>query len=520
MGNSGQCKFIEKTVEINVGVIHRGNAPVPWNAFGDSRGASIGKAFSNQESISNIFAAKLALDEGYLKSELPMFWETFQQYQKACVQVKSGTTAGSGILYFYSETQVIVVTAAHVINGNSGIKIVLEKDYETTRKRNVVKAKQVTITLQEPVIKFKPGEDAAVIFLKTVDSQYVIEKVLRKEEFPCPSRALNFPNESFMAIHYASGEHKKVSVGERISSNYQQLKEQFHIDGGPGASGAPLFNSKGDAVAILKSRDQKYDAMRNVIPNVEIERVINYNTDASQEQNIFELYEGKKFSEILLENRERLENVKPVLSQEDRDTIESMTVFDCLGVGGQHGETRKYSKIKRIESDHFPPYDAYKQLYKKENCPRQIKAIFDKYSGKRRGETQLPAITIPYVIHRKLDTTGSRSQSVKFRSAQAKYIAAGNTCEAIKKNFDNYSIKGLFKRSNYNCTDSVFNALLDKYLKGFKTALKQHEEHGFLDEDGRTFLEGYIEDLVYNDYYSEQLDDPRIISFNFPFEVN
>ena len=507
MGNSGPCKFIEETVEINVDVIHRGNAPVPLNAFDDSHGASIGKAFSNQESISNILAAKFALHEGYLKSDLPMFWETFQQYQKACVQVKSGTTAGSGILYMHSEKQVIVVTAAHVINGNSSIKIALEKDYETTKKRNVVKAKQITITLQEPVIKFKPGEDAAVIFLNTTDSQYLIDIV---KEFPCPSRRLTLSEHAsgfFMAIHYADGDgaYKKVSVGEvgRPSGNVQQLKEQVNIDGGPGASGAPLFNFEGDVVAILKSKERNSDGIRNFTPNVDIEGELhNFNTNASHEQNIFEFNEGTKFNETLLKNRERL----------DSDSIvESLTVFDCLGVGGKHEDTRKYWRKGKIESDHFPPYDAYNQLYEKENCPSQIKAIFDKYGGKRRGENELPAITIPYFIHRKLDTTASSSQSKNFRSCQANDIASGNTREAIKKNFDNYYMKGLFKRSNYNCTDSGFGALLGKYLKGFKTALKQHEELKFLDEGERTFLEGYIEDLVYDNH--NRLKETEKIAF-------
>ena len=524
MANSAESNVGEETVNINLNVVRQEYTVVPSNFNDDSCGAPIDDAHSSHEKISNIFAAKLAVDRGDFKSNLPKFWETFQQYQKACVQVKSGTTAGSGILYLYSETQVIVVTAAHVINGNSSIKIVLEKDYKTTKNPNVVKAKQVTITLQEPDIKFKPGEDAAVIFLNTTDSQYLIDIV---KEFPCPSRPLTLSEHAsgfFMAIHYADGDgaYKKVSVGEvgRSSGNFQQLKEQVNIDGGPGASGAPLFNFEGDVVAILKSKEKNYDGIRNVITNVEIERIINYNTGAtaSHEQNIFEFNEGVKFNKTLSDIRKDLR--KSDLNQEDLDSIESLAVFKCLGVGGKHGDTRKYSRKWKIESDHFPPYDAYNQLYEKENCPSQIKAIFDKYSGKRRGENGLPAITIPYVIHRKLDTTASSEESRNFRSAQAEDIAAGNTCEAIRKNFDNYSIKGLFKRSNYNCTDSEFDALLGKYLKGFNTSLKQHKEHGFLDEGRRTFLVGYIEDLVYNDYDSEQLDDPRIISFNFPFELN
>ena len=501
MANSAECNVEEETVEIKLDVNHQNSTVVPFNFYDDSCGAQIGDAHSSHEKISNIFAAKLAVDGDDFKSKQPKFWETFQQYQKACVQVKSGTTAGSGILYMHSEKQVILVTAAHVINGNSGVKIVLETD---------------EITLQEPDIKFKPGEDAAVIFLNTTQSQYLIDIV---KEFPCPSRHLTLSEHAsgfFMAIHYADGGHKKVSVGEvgRPRGNVQQLKEQVNIDGGPGASGAPLFNIEGDVVAILKSSDRACDGIRNFIPiyNVEIEGELhNFNTNASHEQNIFEFNEGTKFNETLLKNRERLKKEKSV--PKDFDSVaESMTVFDCLGVGGKHGDTRKYSRIGKIESDHFPPYDAYNHLYeKKEDCPSQIKDEVRKRRGKRRGENGLPAITIPYFIHKKLDTTLSGN----FRSDQAKDIASGNTCVAIRKNFDNYSKKGLFKRSNYNCHYSVFNALLGQYMKGFEQALGKHKELGFLNESDRVFLVGYIEALVYNDYDSEQLDNTKIISFNF-----
>jgi hypothetical protein len=497
MANSAECNVEEKTVNINLNVVRQEYTVVPSNFHDDSCGAPIEDAHSSHEKISNIFAAKLAVDRGDFKSNLPKFWETFQQYQKACVQVKSGTTAGSGILYMHSEKQVIVVTAAHVINGNSGVKIVLEKDYETTGNPNVVKAKQVTITLQEPDMKFKPGEDAAVIFLNTTDCQYLIDIV---KEFPCPSRHLTLSEHAsgfFMAIHYADGDgaYKKVSVGEvgRPSGNVQQLREQVNIDGGPGASGAPLFNFEGDVVAILKSKERNYDGIRNFTPNVDIEGELhNFNTNASYEQNKFEFNEGTKFNETLLKNRERLGKKNSV--PKDFDSVaESMTVFDCLGVGGKHGDTRKYSRKWKIESDHFPPYDAYN---------------FDQDSGKRRGENGLPAITIPYFIHRKLDTTLSRN----FRSAQAKDIASGNTYVAILRNFDNYFKKGLFKRSNYNCPDSVFYALLGQYMEGFEQALGKHKELGFLIERERVFLLGYIKALVYNDYDSEQLDDTKIIS--------
>ena len=318
MANSAECNVEEKTVNINLNVVRQEYTVVAANFNDDSNGTPIEDAYSNHENISNIFAAKLAVDRGDFKSNLPKFWETFQQYQKSCVQVISTTNEadeeererGSGILYMHSEKQVIVVTAAHVINGNSGVKIVLEIDYERTENPDVVKAKQVTITLQEPDIKFKPDEDAAVIFLNTTDSQYLIDIV---KEFPCPSRLLTLSEHAsgfFMAIHYGDGAYKKVSVGEmtRMSGNYQQLREQVNIDGGAGASGAPLFNFEGDVVAILKSKEKNYDGIRNVTPNVEIERIINYNTGAtaSHEQNIFEFNEGVKFNKTLSDIRQQL----------------------------------------------------------------------------------------------------------------------------------------------------------------------------------------------------------------------
>ena len=183
------------------------------------------------------------------------------------------------------------------------------------------------------------------------------------------------------------------------------------------------------------------------------------------------------------------------------DTI----VFRCLGKGGAHKETSSWSLLSIVESDHFPACDAYirarKLINKQPKLPeKRISKVIRaklKAASQLRLKGELPAITIPKVIHAKLGTTGSSKRSKAFRDAQAQNIASGETCKAIKANFDDYQEKGLFRRCNYHCSNSKFEKLLGNYTKGFEIALQLHKNLGFITENERKALVKHIKHSIW-----------------------
>ena len=476
--------------------------PRPYNSLDNTFGAPLADAFPDpkkpkQGCISNILAAKLAINVPERESKLPLFSKTFQNYHKACVQViatnpESEVKTGSGILVKHSERK-FLITSAHVITDrNCSVTIVLEVGHAETGNENEAEATQVKINLEGHRISRNAKDDVAFIFFDNTSAagQLVLKHV---QEFP----SLGFPrlaSNYFMAIHYGNQHnHKSVSVGERVGTgDHLPLDMSVYLAGSPGASGAPLFNYIGEVVAILRSKNEKFPGQRHFTAFKDIDE--NFNSDTDCEPRVFEVFEGGKFDEKLLENNGDLEQ----------------TVFQCLGVGGLHRKTRKYSEKKKIESDHFPSYNAYDMASKYENCPAVVKSILTG-GGDRPGENNLPAIIIPKVIHRKLATTMSSS----FRHEQAIHIVLEKFPEAIRKNFDDYFAKGLFRRDNYRCQDDTFDALIENYVTGFVEALQQHQTLRFIQREDRLRLEGYIEALARNGRESgEELDRGDIISLD------
>ena len=463
----------------------------------DGLGAPVVEAFQGrQECIFNIPAAKFVVDVRERETNLPFFSEKFHKYHEACVQVIAKNTEdrgqiGSGILLEHSRTELLLITSAHVITDvKCNVTIVLEVGHTRMKKQNKARATQVVINLERYRLFRNSTDDVAGIFFAKTSTagKLVLEHV---KEFPSIGFQ-GFHSNYFMAIHYGNSGKKSVSVGNRLNPGiFQSLDMSVYIGGGEGASGAPLFNYKGEVVAILRSKATHVAGQRHFEAFQDID-VQNFNSNTNCEPRVFEIFEGRKFKQKLAENNGHF----------------GLTVFQCLGVGGLHGKTRQYSRRKMIESDHFPAYNAYDIASKYENCPAVVKSILTG-GGDRPGENNLPAIIIPKVIHRKLATTVSSS----FRREQANHIRLMEFPEAIRKNFDDYSAKGLFRRDNYRCHDDTFDALIENYVAGFVEALQQHQTLRFIQREDRLRLEGYIEALARNGRErGGQLDRNKIIS--------
>ena len=497
MGNS-----IPRNVKIETVTIHPNTTNedsqfvVATNALRSGHTAApVEEAFSSplRTNFSTELAAKLVVSNEQEENDV-------KKYHEACVKVISANKQGSGVVFQISkatQTRIMLVTAAHVIPDKSNVKVVLEVNYTANKERKTFEATEHTIKLENQQSEIDEAADIAMFFLCSHDSKYILQTV---RKFPLPSLALDdHSSERFTLIHHAGGEYKKVSAGERETPPIgQSLKTVIQIQGGEGASGAPLFNFQGDVVAILGSHDTK-NPQRRYFKSLNFFH--HYRTrDALQ--NLFESTEGKKYEKTfchycdLLEKRKKERRINRVDVKLD---AKCLTMLKCLRVGGEHGDTRQYSKSGKIESDHFPPYSALKKASEMKDCCTPVQNFFLKHSSKksrRCGENFLPAITIPKIFHRKHDSTGSRRESEIFREDQAKKIAADTVSEAIIMHFSDYEKKGLFKRCNYDCRNRTFKKLMKKYREGFTAALKVHKELRFIEDIDVKRLEEVVIDLT------------------------
>ena len=357
----------ERQISISLNLPAEGNEPAPHNLHESNEGAPLGYAFSGylkQKRISNYLAAKLVI-KAEEKTKLPLHSEAFQKYHKACVQVIATSpkddgisVTGSGILVKHSDTEILLITSAHVItNINCSVTIVLEVDHAGTGNENKAHATQVVINLEGHQILRNANDDVAFIFF---DNTSAAGKLVLKHVQEFPSIGFQGLNSNyFMAIHYGNEQshHKSVSVGDRVGTGYHQPSDMsVYLAGGPGASGAPLFNYEGEVVAVLRSKNERFPGQRHFTAFDDIDEE-NFDADNDCKPRVFEIWEGIEFQKMC---DRKCEDLQRSGEQNFKQSAEALTVFRCLGSGGVYRKTSKCSRGGIIESDHFPPCHAYK----------------------------------------------------------------------------------------------------------------------------------------------------------------
>ncbi|BDW95727.1 hypothetical protein MACH10_14120 [Thalassospira tepidiphila] len=96
-------------------------------------------------------------------------------------------------------------------------------------------------------------------------------------------------------------------------------------------------------------------------------------------------------------------------------------------VGGKHGNTKKFSELKKVESDHFPPKSVYKGT---------------KYDT---NEDDMSARTLDYADHRALPTTGSSAAAKNLRAIMHTHMINGEFGKATEVNLEVYKSSKLLK---------------------------------------------------------------------------
>ena len=498
--------------------------PVASNFYGSQSYANWEEVNNPKiEPVPNVYASKLATSIEEQRKFGP-FFNVFTVYHVASVQItvkhEDGGTAeptkGSGIVFEPDKSRLVILTAAHIfedLTQDSEIIIHLEISYTRDGKS---KPRDITLEPSDYKITGNYQKDVAVIALGENAERKVREHV---KNFPSAG-LLDESNVLFMMIHYANETHKQVTTARREQTNLATLQVNLHMDGGPGASGAPIYSLSGNVVAIHKCRMQNNQEIKSCILikdvidaeldangyshiyevlSEEDQQSYEYHPDVTQESasyNPFEIDEGDKSQKLLgnkiknvggelppahLNQKGLLKISNEVTETYIRDNFRLQlqdTLFESLGKGGKHKETKDYSFKDEIDSDHFPAWNAFEIAIK--NCKdRELKRALNVTRD------NLPAITIPKKIHNELDTTKSQ----QFRTDQGNLMSEGKFFEAIKMNFESYIQHGLFAGASYpDFNNGQFEQLLLRYRKGFGDSLQEHVNLRFITEEQKNQL--------------------------------
>lgn len=112
-------------------------------------------------------------------------------------------------------------------------------------------------------------------------------------------------------------------------------------------------------------------------------------------------------------------------------------VAESLNRGGQHGETRLHSIKFTVESDHVPPFNVWITTINK-----TMQAILKTTSSASQSRDVLPAVTIPWEIHRVMATT----IDADFREKLVTLCNSGDIAGAISLNLSNYKTMKLLPK--------------------------------------------------------------------------
>jgi hypothetical protein len=244
-------------------------------------------------------------------------------------------------------------------------------------------------------------------------------------------------------LHYPLGKTLKVSVHTFVQTIYQTDYLLVYHDSDYFSSGGAYFDPMGRMIAMHLGAQLQEDTMnliRYALPlevivmrnpnsllgklaNGKLPQACSYTTEsystflAPTNHNYLIDEEGREAEKVLRallkdelktdKKIKRNKNGTITFSHANLEYIANnyarkFNLFEerCLGITGRHGFTHLYSVKGVIESDHTIPHNVWEKTVN----PKMKKVLAG--GGKRRGENDMPAITIPWEIHHNLLTTG------------------------------------------------------------------------------------------------------------------
>lgn len=273
-------------------------------------------------------------------------------------------------------------------------------------------------------------------------------------------------------LHYPLGKNLQVSVNtfDPQTIHYSYFIRSLH-DSDYGSSGGPHFDPLGRFTAIHLGSDVTTDGCNLYRYAIKLQDIVARNPNSilanpSHGTIIPKIYlepssgeffidrEGveaqKRFTSHLgnaVKKDRKINRVKSgmvAFSEENLDylfyhyqTKFSKVYDECLYITGLHGFTKKYTMRSHIESDHVIPHHVWASTKN-----RTMKKVAQG-RGPRPGENAMPAITIPYDIHRNLRTTGNSLGSQQFHQKLIWLCNINKVHRAFRKCIKDYSVCGM-----------------------------------------------------------------------------
>lgn len=168
----------------------------------------------------------------------------------AKVEIKTGTEqydVGTGFIAKIDDfDELFFITNYHVINDKNSIdatKIIF--DYELDIDRNTKSSRSFTIDKNGPWYTSPVHECDVCIFKLNASNEE-----LSQYPFLLLKKTTVDKNEFVNIIHHPGGEMKQISLYHNIVTNYDERTVQYLTDTLKGSSGAPVFNSNWQVVAL------------------------------------------------------------------------------------------------------------------------------------------------------------------------------------------------------------------------------------------------------------------------------
>lgn len=312
-------------------------------------------------------------------------------------------------------------------------------------------------------------------------------------------------------LHYPLGRTLRASVHTVASSEWMALRNVSYHDSDYASSGGAYINPEGKMVAMhLGSEMVSYESMHlqryalplSVIaahlPNSILGKLISGKLSQGVAYGTSSLcrylppclhnylidkegYESEKILSALFAKELKtdkkiitLKNGKVSTSKDNMSYISKTYPIkfanfqnQCLRKVGEHRKTNLYSVLGYVDSDHTLPHDVWKST---KNAAMQ--KVCSSGTGKRKGEKEMPAVTIPHSIHEKLLTTGSSTDSKAFRKKLTQLCDQNRVDDALILCYRDYENKGL-KLSEYN--SQIKNSLSQHVTLGLITASQRQK---------------------------------------------
>jgi hypothetical protein len=331
--------------------------------------------------------------------------------------------------------------------------------------------------------------DYAIIQLKESLGSRLGFVSLNTEDFSVTEPAL---------LHYPLGKPLKVSVHSFVQTQYQTHCLLTHHDSDYLSSGGAYFDPTGRMIAMhlgAQLEEETMNLLRYALPlevivrenphsllrkfvQGELSQAQSYTADicltylAPTNHNYLIDEEGRESEKVLRGLLTKELKKDKGIKQNQNGTIsfsksnleyiaskypKKFELFEekCLGITGFHGITHLFSVKGVIESDHTIPHNVWKTT----TNPKMKKIV--KGGGKRKGENEMPAITIPYEIHRDLLTTGGVPGYKVFHQSLVDLCNKDEIDKALIKCYKEYESKGL----NLKAYKTEIESSLEDHIK-------------------------------------------------------